>query len=83
MTFDQVPPGLPFGLEPGNDGARIHPRFDDLEGHLPADRLLLFGHKDQPHAPFADRLHKLVHADDRAGTFTDRDVDRGQPTPRP
>ena len=42
--------GLPLGLEPGDDVARVHARLDDLEGHLAADRLLLLGHEDQAHA---------------------------------
>ena len=46
---------------------RVHARLDDLQGHLPPDRLGLLGHVDDAHAPFADLLQELVGADDRAG----------------
>src|SRR5438309_9970981 len=60
---------LAFGLEAGDDLARIHAGLDDLQSHLAADGVLLFGDKDQSHAAFADLLHQLVGADDRAGTL--------------
>ena len=31
--------GLPLGLEPGDDLARVHARLDDLQRHPAADRL--------------------------------------------
>ena len=58
--------GLPLGLEPGDDLLRVHPRLDDLQGHLAAHGLTLFGHVDDAHAPLADLLHQLVGADDGA-----------------
>ena len=61
--------GLPLGLEAGDHLAGVHARLDDLQGHLAADRLLLLGHVDHAHAPFADLLQQLVAADDRAGAF--------------
>ena len=63
---------LPFGLETGDHVAAVHARFDDLERHLAADRLLLFGNKHQSHTPFANLLHQLVRTDGRAGAFRDR-----------
>ena len=69
---------LTFGLETGDHVPRIHPRLDDLERHLAADRLVLFGDKDQPHAPFADLLHQLIGADLCPGTFQDRLIERGR-----
>ena len=57
---------LPFGLETGHDLARVHAGFDDFQGHLAANGLLLLGDEDQPHAPFADLLQELVVADDAA-----------------
>ena len=59
---------LAFGFEPGQDLRGVHAGFDELDGDFAFDRLLLFGHPDRPHAPFADRFHQLVAAgDDRAG----------------
>src|SRR5262249_6312473 len=54
---------LPFGLEPGNDLPAIHARLDDLQRNAATDGLLLLGHVDHAHAPFADALKKLVRAD--------------------
>ena len=56
--------GLPLGLEPGQDGPRVHARLDQLERHLPLDRLGLLGEVDAAHAPFADLLAELVPAGD-------------------
>ena len=47
--------------------AGVHARLDDLQRHLAADRLVLLGHEDHAHAPFADLLQQLVRADLRAG----------------
>ena len=44
---------------------------------LPPQRVLLLGHVDQAHAPFADLLHQLVGADRRAGSFRGGLVDGG------
>ena len=61
--------GLPLGLEAGDHLPGVHARLDDLQGHLAADRLLLRGHVDHAHAPFADLLQELVAADLGAGLF--------------
>ena len=58
--------GLPLRLEPGQDGPRVHARLDQLERHLPLDRLRLLGEVDGAHAPFADLLAELVPAGDDA-----------------
>ena len=50
----------------------VHARLDDLERDLAADWLLLLGHVDDAHAPFADLLEQLVGADHRAGPLRDR-----------
>ena len=46
--------GLALGLEAGDHLAGIHPGLDDLERDPAPDRLLLLGHVDGAHAPFAD-----------------------------
>ena len=43
--------------------AGVHARLDDLQSHLASDRLLLEGHVDDTHAPFADFLEELVGTD--------------------
>ena len=43
-----------------------------LDQACAGDRLLLLGDEDQAHTAFADLLHELVRADDRAGPFGDR-----------
>ena len=58
---------LPLGLEAGDHVARVHAGLDDLQRDLAADGLLLLGDEDEAHAAFADLLHQLVRADDRAG----------------
>ena len=55
--------GLTFVLEPGDDLARIHPRPDDLEGDLAADRAGLLGPVDDAHPASADHLADRVRAD--------------------
>ena len=60
---------LPLGLEAGDHLPAVHARLDDLQRDAAADRLLLLGHIDDAHAPFADLLQQLVRADLRAGTF--------------
>ena len=54
--------GLALHLEARQDGPRVHPRLDELHGHLAADRLDLLGRPDRAHAPFADCLEQLVAA---------------------
>jgi len=44
-------------------------RLEHLEGHLSANRVLLFRHEDDAEAALADLLQKLVGADDGARTF--------------
>ena len=53
----------------GDHLAGIHAGLDNLERDLAANRLLLLGDENQPHAALANLLHELVRADDRAGTF--------------
>ena len=53
---------LPLGLEAGDHLPGIHARLDDLQSHLAADGLLLFGQIDDAHAPCADLLQQLVGA---------------------
>ena len=55
--------GLALGFEAGDDLGRVHARLDDLEGNRALDRVLLLGHVDDAHAPFADLLQELVGAD--------------------
>ena len=70
--------GLPLGVEPREDLARIHARLDELEGHAALDRLGLLGDPDGPHATFADLLQQLVTAgDDDSRPLTTRSIDRG------
>ena len=61
--------GLALGLEAGHDLFGVHPQLDDFQGHAAADRFLLLGHIDHPHAAFADLLQQLVAANDRAEGF--------------
>ena len=58
--------GLSLRLEAGDDLAGVHAQFDDLEGDLAADGLLLLGHVDHRHAALADLLQELVPTNDRA-----------------
>jgi hypothetical protein len=46
--------GLPFGPKPGDHVARVHARFDDFQGHFPAEGILLLGNEHVAEAPFAD-----------------------------
>ena len=62
---------LAFGLESGDDLLGIHPRLDDLQSHLAANRLLLFGHEDHAKTAFADLLQEFVAADNGAGALGD------------
>ncbi len=57
---------LPLGVEPRQHGPRVHPRPDQLEGHLPPDRPDLLGEVDGAHAPLAELLAELVPVGDRA-----------------
>ncbi len=58
--------GLALRLEAGQDVARVHPRLDQFQGHLTADRPELLGEVDRAHAPLADLLADLVAiGDDR------------------
>ncbi len=42
---------LSLGVEPGNDGSRIHADLDQLERHVAEDGLGLVGEVDRSHAP--------------------------------
>ena len=75
---------LALGLEPGQDGLRVHARLDELEGHEPLDRLALLGHPDGAHAPLADCFEQLVAAGDGGpGFFACRTVEGLAPAGRP
>jgi hypothetical protein len=41
---------LPLGLEAGDDLPRVHPRLDNLEGHLALDGGGLLGNEDDAEA---------------------------------
>ena len=51
--------GLPFGFEARHHFARVHTRFNQLEGHAAANRLLLLGQPDFAHSAFADPLQQI------------------------
>ena len=68
---------LPFGLETGDDLARVHARLDELQRHLAADGVRLLGHENDAKPAFADLLQELVGANDRAGTLADRLIPGG------
>ena len=58
--------GLALRLEAGQDVPRVHPRLDQLQRHLAADRPELLGEVDRAHAALADLLADLVAiGDDR------------------
>jgi hypothetical protein len=54
---------LALGFEPGQDFARVHPGFNDLERDAAAHGFLLLRHIDHTAAAFADLLEELVTAD--------------------
>ena len=54
---------MPFGLEAGQHLAAVHAGFDQLQRHPPTDGLVLLGHPDRPHPPFADLLQQFVGTD--------------------
>ncbi len=68
---------LALGLEAGDDFARVHTRFDQLDGNAAADRNFLFCEPDLAHTAYADPLHEPVIADDGAGSFPRIQVARG------
>jgi hypothetical protein len=53
---------IAFGLESTEHHFGIHPRLDDLEGYLSAERLFLLSHVNQAHAALANQLSQLVGA---------------------
>ena len=58
---------LALGLEAGDDLPGVHAGLDDLQRHLAAHGVRLFGDVDDAHAPLADQLPQRVGADDGAG----------------
>ncbi len=58
---------LALGLEAGDHLLGVHPELDDLQGHPPADGLLLLGQVDDGESALADLLQDLVVADALAG----------------
>ena len=55
---------LTLGVEPGQDGARIHTDLDQLESDLALDRLDLIGAVDGAHPAFAEDVSERVPARD-------------------
>ena len=55
---------LPLGVEPGQHRARVHADLDQLERHLPLDRLSLTGPVDGAHPPLAEDFEQRVPAGD-------------------
>jgi hypothetical protein len=66
--------GLPLGLEPGDHLAGVHAGLDDLQCHLPPDRVFLLRHVDRAEPALADVLEALVRADDRPRPLSERSV---------
>ena len=60
---------LTLGLEACNHLLGVHTELDDLEGHLPANRLLLLRHVHGPEPAFANGLQDPVAADHRSRSF--------------
>ena len=58
--------GLPLGLEPGQDGLRIHPGLISLRATRRFTGCNLLGEIDASHAPFANLFAELVPAADHA-----------------
>ena len=54
---------LPLLLEAGNHLPGIHPKLDDLQGHLTPDGPLLLSHPHYAEAAFSEPLQQLVVAD--------------------
>ena len=69
--------GLALGLEAGDHPPAVHPRLDDLQGHLAAHGVRLLGQPDDAHAPLADLPHQHVRADGRARPLGARQVEGG------
>ena len=62
---------LPLRFKAGDHLAAVHPRLDQLQGHLAFDRLGLLGHVDHAHPAFTDDLQQFVRADLGARLFAD------------
>ena len=54
---------LTLGLEAGDNAPGVHSKFDDLNRHAAADRLLLFRHVNHPAASLPDFLPQPVMSD--------------------
>ena len=67
---------LALGLEAGNDLLRVHPGFDDLERHLPADRPPLFRQPHLAHPARADPIQQTIRSD-LAGRYRAHASSRG------
>ena len=72
---------LAFGVEPGQHRARVHAGLDQLERHLPLDRLRLLGPVDGAHAPLAEDFEQRVPAGDDLAR--DESAGAGRPAGRP
>ena len=55
---------LPLGVEPSQHRARVHPDLDQLQRHLPLDRLGLLCAVDGAHATLAENVEEGVAAGD-------------------
>ena len=60
---------LTLGFKAGDDFARVHAHFDDLERDAAFHGLVLFCQINDAKAAFPDFFTQFVAADDRAGTF--------------
>ena len=56
--------GLSFGIEPGQNPARVHAPFDQLQRDWPFHRFGLIRKIDRTHAPLAEDFTQLVTASD-------------------
>ncbi len=54
---------LPLRLKAGDGLLAVKARLDDRQRHQSPNRLLLLGHEDEAHPPFADLLKDFVMAD--------------------
>jgi hypothetical protein len=51
---------LALGLEAGNDLLRAHPQLDDLDGHPPANRMLLLRQVHLAHTTLPEAVEDVV-----------------------
>ena len=73
--------GLPFLLEPLQDGPGIHAGLDQFESDLALDRLGLLGDPDLSHPSFADLLLQRIPPRDHRPDLTRRRITCRRPGP--